>query len=78
MNDFVIQDETYGKTYVSPNVHVLLTTSNPKNVRQFAWVTQYGKSRVVYFQAGHDAKAWQNPNFQEILNRSIHWAARGE
>ena len=75
---FVIHDETYGNTYVSPSVHVLLRAENPKNVSPFAWVSQHGKSRVVYFQAGHDAEAWQHPGFQEILRRSIRWAAQHE
>jgi type 1 glutamine amidotransferase len=78
LSDFVIHDETYGNTYVSPTVHVLLKADNPKNVSPFAWVSHYGKSRVVYFQAGHDAEAWKHPCFQEILQRSIRWAARGE
>ena len=75
LEDFVIHDETYGNTYVSPSVHVLLTADNPKNVKPFAWTNHYGKSRVVYFQAGHDAEAWKHPSFQEILERSIRWAA---
>ena len=78
LEDFVIHDETYGNTYVSPTVHVLLTADNPKNVKPFAWTNQYGKSRVVYFQAGHDAEAWKHPCFQEILGRSIRWVAGKE
>ncbi len=76
LGDFVIHDETYGNTYVSPTVHVLLRAENPKNVSPFAWVSQHGKSRVVYFPAGHDAEAWKHPSFQEILKRSIRWAAQ--
>ncbi len=76
--DFVIHDETYGNTYVSPKVHVLLRAINPKNASPFAWVSQHGKSRIVYFQAGHDAEAWQHPGFREILKRSIQWAAQRE
>ncbi len=78
LSDFVIHDETYGNTYVSPTVHVLLRANNSKNVSPFAWVSQHGKSRVVYFQAGHDAEAWKHPSFQEILKRSIRWAAQRE
>ncbi len=78
LSDFVIHDETYGNTYVSPTVHVLLRADNPKNVSPFAWVGQHGKSRVVYFQAGHDAEAWKHPSFQKILERSIGWAAQHE
>jgi type 1 glutamine amidotransferase len=78
LRDFVIHDETYGNTYVAPSVHVLLKADNPKNVGPFAWTNHYGKSRVVYFQAGHDSQAWKHPSFQTILARSIRWAARGE
>ncbi len=76
--DFVIHDETYGNTYVSPSVHVLLKADNPKNIGPFAWTGTHGKSRVVYFQAGHDAEAWKHPSFQEILQRSVRWAAHRE
>jgi uncharacterized protein len=76
--DFVIHDETYGKTYTSPSVHVLLNADNPKNTVPFAWTNHHGKSRVVYLQAGHDAEAWKHPCFQEILKRSIRWAAEEE
>ncbi len=78
LSDFVIHDETYGNTYISPTVHVLLEADHPKNVAPFAWVSHYGKSRVVYFQAGHDAAAWQHPSFQQVLERSIRWVTRGD
>ena len=78
LDDFVIHDETYGNTYVSPKVHVLLRANNPRNASPFAWVSHHGKSRIVYFQAGHDAEAWKHPCFQEILERSIRWAAQRE
>jgi type 1 glutamine amidotransferase len=77
IDDFVIHDETYGNTYVAPSVHVLLRADNTKNVAPFAWVNQYGKSRIVYFQAGHDAEAWKHPSFREILLRSMRWATPG-
>ena len=73
--DFTIHDETYGKCYVAASSHVLLSTDNPKNNPAIAWVTQYGKGRVFYFQLGHDSKAWSNPAYPEILARGIRWAA---
>ncbi|WP_165219542.1 ThuA domain-containing protein [Aquisphaera insulae] len=78
LSDFVIHDESYGEFYVSPKVHVLLTSHHPKDTGPFAWTNEHGKSRIVYFQAGHDAKAWACPSYQEILVRSIRWTARGE
>jgi len=75
LKDFEIHDETYGKYYTSPDVTVLLTTDHPKNDPELAWVKDYGKSRVFFFMLGHDAKAWANPAFSEILSRGIRWAA---
>jgi uncharacterized protein len=73
--DFAIHDEVYNHCYVAPDVRVLLTTNHPKNDPRIAWVHQYGKSRVFYFQLGHDSQAWKNPAYPEILARGIRWAA---
>jgi type 1 glutamine amidotransferase len=73
--DFAIHDETYNNYYTSPDVHVLLTTGHPKNDPELAWVTEYGKSRVFYLMLGHDAHAYENPNYRELVRRGIHWAA---
>ena len=72
---FTIHDETYGKCYVAPNVHVLLTTEHPKCTHEVAWTTQYGKSRICYLMFGHDNQAWTNPNYRELLLRVIRWCA---
>ncbi|GAB4136271.1 MAG: hypothetical protein Kow0040_22240 [Thermogutta sp.] len=75
LKDFTIHDETYHGFYVSPKVHVLLTTDNPKNNAEIAWTTQYGRSRVLYLQLGHDSQAWKNPAYPKLLLRGIRWAA---
>ncbi len=75
LEDFQIHDETYGDYYLSPDVKVLLKTDNPKNNPSLAWVHEYGASRVFYFQLGHDATAWHNPNYPRILLSGIRWAA---
>ncbi len=72
---FSIHDETYGKFYTAPDIRVLLKTDHPKNNREVAWTTKYGSSRVFYLMLGHDSKAYENPNFREVLRRGIHWAA---
>jgi uncharacterized protein len=71
--DFTIHDETYGRFYVAPGVHVLLTTDHPKNNREICWVTKYGKSPVVYLMLGHDGEAYRNPNYAELVGRSIRY-----
>lgn len=73
--DFVIHDETYGRFYVAPDSHVLLTTDHPKCGHDIAWTRQSGKSRICYLIFGHDSDAWQNPNYRELLRRAMRWAA---
>jgi len=73
LQDFEIEDEVYGKCYVSPSVHILMKTDHPKSCPDLAWVHTYGKSRVFYLTSGHDSKAWGNPSFLEILVRGINW-----
>jgi type 1 glutamine amidotransferase len=75
LKDFEIHDETYNDYYTAADVKVLLKTDHPKNDPELAWVKDYGKSRVFYFMLGHDAKAWKNPNYPEILARGIRWTA---
>jgi type 1 glutamine amidotransferase len=75
MSDFDIHDETYGNYYTSKDVHVLMTTDNPKNDPELAWVKEYGHSRVFFLMLGHDAAAWKNAAYGEILARGIRWTA---
>lgn len=75
VSDFDIHDETYGNYYTAPDVTVLMTTDNPKNDPEIAWVKEYGHSRVFYLMLGHDDLAWKNPMFPEIVGRGIRWAA---
>lgn len=75
LKDFQIHDETYKDFYTAPNVKVLLKTDHPKNDPNLAWVHTYGKSRVFYLMLGHDAKAYQNPAYPELIRRGIRWAA---
>jgi type 1 glutamine amidotransferase len=75
MEDFVILDETYDDFRVAQDVNVFLTTDNPDNGPKVAWTKTYGKSRVVYFQLGHDNHAYSNPNYRRIIANSIRWAA---
>ena len=74
VDDFEIHDETYGKFYTAPGIHVLLKTDHPKNNPDLAWTTSYGKSRVVYLMLGHDHFAYENPNFRKLVHQSIRWA----
>ena len=54
---------------------VLLTTEHQPSMRALAWTRQHMNSRVFCLQLGHDAKAWQDANFQQVLSRGILWAS---
>lgn len=75
LQDFSITDETYQGHQLDPAMHVLLTTDEPTNAKAIAWVHTYCKSPVCYFQLGHDAKAYDTPQFAAILGQAIRWSA---
>ena len=75
MKDFEIIDETYMGRWWAKDNHVLLTTNHPENDEPIAWTRKYGKSRVFNIQLGHDEKAYNCPEFREILVRGIRWTA---
>jgi uncharacterized protein len=73
--DFEIVDETYGNLYMAPGNNILLSTDHPKASGAVAWVRNYGKSRVFATTMGHDASAYNDPNFRKIIIRAIGWLA---
>ena len=61
MDDFVIHDEVYGNYKVLPSVQPLLHTTHPESGKIVGWTNNYGGSRIVYLQLGHDHYAYENP-----------------
>lgn len=76
MKNFTIHDEIYWGFRVQPDVTSLITTTHPKSGKPLAWTRTEGKSRVVYLQLGHDHQAYENPDYRQLLARSIQWVAR--
>ncbi|MFQ6133692.1 MAG: ThuA domain-containing protein [Armatimonadota bacterium] len=76
MEDFKILDEVYGGFYVSPQVTPLLRTDHPESGEIVGWVHTYGKARVATIQLGHDAHAYSDDNYRQLVSRSIRWVAR--
>ena len=76
MKDFTIHDEIYWGYWAGKDVTPLITTTHPKSARPLAWVRTEKNSRVVYLQLGHDHQAYENPNFQQLVARSIQWTAK--
>jgi len=75
MSDFTIHDETYCRYWVSPDVHVILTTEEPSSGRQIGWTRTWKRARICYLINGHDGKAYGNPNYRRLVTRAILWAA---
>jgi len=75
ISNFVIHDETYGKTITISSIHPLLITNLPSNGKNIAWANFYKNSRIVYLQFGHDHFAFENANFSKLLKQSIEWVS---
>ncbi len=75
MKDFKIHDEGYKYCDFERNNRVLLTTSHPDSDKSLGWVRRYGKARICGIMLGHDAAAYANPNFRQLIARSIRWCA---
>lgn len=75
MKDFTITDEIYWGFRVGSDVTPLITTTHPKSGKPLSWYRSEGKSRVVYLQLGHDHTAYDNPNYRQLVARSIQWVA---
>ncbi len=75
LSDFTIHDEVYGNFEVLPGVTPLLTTDHPESGDTIAWAHTYGNSKIVYIQLGHDHFAYENENFQKLVEQAILWAS---
>lgn len=75
MENFAIHDEIYWGFRVGPDVTPLITTTHPRSGKPLSWHRTEKKSRLVYLQLGHDHSAYENPNYRQLLARSIRWTA---
>ncbi len=75
LSDWRMVDETYTINEPGPECRILLTTDHPRSMRSLAWARTFGKARVFCCALGHDAQAFDNPNFRTLLSRGITWAA---
>ncbi len=69
-------DETYTMPEPGGGSEPLLSVEHPKSMRTVGWAREYGKARVFCFQPGHDAAAYANPVFRDVVSRGIQWCAR--
>jgi type 1 glutamine amidotransferase len=76
LNAWEMEDETYIMDEPGADSDILLTADHPKSMRAIAWTRLHKQARVFCIQSGHDNLTWSNPNFGEIVARSIRWVAR--
>lgn len=74
IEDFEIVDETYKGYWLESDNQILLTADNPHSQKEIGWTRNFKKSRVCYIQSGHGKDAFENLNYQQLLNQAIHWA----
>lgn len=79
MEDFKIFDELYSKLQGDEKIEVLVSAYSDwsKQEEPLVFVRDYGKGRSVHNALGHDFKSILNPSMQQIIRRSVEWAARG-
>ena len=76
LKDFTIHDEIYWGFRVGGDVHPLLSNTHPKAGKPVMWTRTEGKLRVLNLLLGHDHFAYENPNYRELIARSIRWTAQ--
>jgi type 1 glutamine amidotransferase len=74
--DFSVHDESYYDTKVIPGIKPILRTSHEKSDEYLGWTNQYGNSRIVYLQSGHDNNAYSNLNYRQLIEQAIAWVSR--
>jgi len=69
---FSLIDETYKMD--SPEDKSLIVTDHDLSLRTIAWTRQYKNSKVFCYASGHDANAYNDGTFREIIRRGLLWS----
>jgi hypothetical protein len=70
LGDFEIDDEFY-LIDTADGLDVLAE----RDTEPVAYARTHGAGRVCYTALGHDARAWGNPWFRQLVRQSVLWAA---
>lgn len=73
---FDATDETYIHNELNRDNRVIMVRDEAGGYEPYSWWRTQGKGRVFYTALGHDEKTWNDPNFQNLIERAIRWAAR--
>lgn len=66
-------DEVYSNIRISENVKPLLRTRHPKSTDFVAWENKFNASTIIYMQAGHDKRTYENEDYQKLLSQTIQY-----
>ncbi len=72
--------ENWDETYVHSDHNeqgrrVLSVRVEGDKTEPYTWVRDHGKGRVFYTAWGHDERTWENPDFENLIERGIRWSA---
>ena len=73
INAFSVHDELYMHDNMGDG-EVLAVTVHEGQMHPMLWTRKQGAGAVAYFAPGHDAKAWNVPEFRTIVTRCVQWA----
>ena len=71
---FTSWDETYVQEHQTNDRLVL----SRRGEEPWSWVKQFGKGRIYYNASGHDSRTWKEPQFLNLVQRSLDWCAGEE
>jgi hypothetical protein len=74
LSDWSMIDETYLMPDALKDKDILLQTQHKQSMKTLAWAHQYASNNIFCFQSGHDAQAWEDKNFKNVLERGIKWS----
>lgn len=75
VEDWTMFDEIYMRCEIKDDVIPLLSTTHPESMPLVGWINPFGRSDVVYLQAGHGVGIFSDSNFLKLLEQSIRWSA---
>jgi type 1 glutamine amidotransferase len=80
LKDFKTEDELYAKLSGDTEIQVLATADSDWSgkTEPIVFAKAYGKGRVLQNVLGHGIESKQNPAYQQLLRRSVEWAATGK
>ncbi len=77
LKPFTITDETYKGFLTEPDNHLLLTTNHPDSQREIGWCRTHKNARVCFIQPGHGPDIFSLPEFRQLTEQAVRWAAPG-